>query len=162
MSTALAVIRDEHRSMGAVLKSLTTQVAEAAAGTAPADYPLYGAMLDYLQAFPETLHHPKEDQYLFRRLRERCPQSKDLLDDLEAQHASGAKALSSLRSALAEAVKSGDIHPFTAALVAYANFQWSHMREEEDRVLPLAERELSAEDWAFIDAAFAVNRETRW
>ena len=57
MSTALAVIRDEHRSMGAVLKSLTKQVGEAAAGSAPADYPFYGAMLDYLQAFPETLHH---------------------------------------------------------------------------------------------------------
>jgi len=162
MSTALAVIRDEHHSMGAVLKSLTKQVTEAAAGTVPADFPLYGAMLDYLQAFPETLHHPKEDQYLFRRLRERCPQSKDLLDELEAQHVSGAKALANLRVALTEAAHSGDIQPFAAALLAYADFQWSHMRKEEEQVLPLAERELSAEDWAFIDAAFALNRETRW
>jgi branched-chain amino acid transport system ATP-binding protein len=162
MRTALHVIRDEHRSIGAVLKALTKQVGEAAAGTAPADYSLYGAMLDYLQAFPETLHHPKEDQFLFHRLRVRCPQSADLLDELEAQHASGAKALASLRTALAEAVRSGDIHPFAAALGTYADFQWSHMRKEEEQVLPLAERELSAEDWAFIDAAFAVNRETRW
>lgn len=162
MSSALSVIRDEHRSMGAVLKSLTKQVGEAVSGTASADFPLYGTMLDYLQAFPETLHHPKEDQYLFRRLRERCPKSSKLLDELEAQHAAGAKALANLRSSLAAAANSGKLEPFATALTAYAEFQWNHMRKEEEEVLPLAERELSADDWSYIDAAFSVNRESRW
>jgi hypothetical protein len=31
------------------------------------------------------------------------------------------------------------------------------MRKEEHQVLPLAERHLTAEDWAVIDAAFAAN-----
>ena len=162
MSTALAVIRDEHRSIGAVLKSLRKQVAEAAMGTVPPDFPLYGAMLDYLQAFPETLHHPKEDQFLFRRLRDRCPQCSELLGELEAQHKSGAKALARLRETLTEGGRSGDMRPVADALMTYAEFQWNHIRKEEEQVLPLAEHELSAEDWAFIDAAFAVNRETRW
>jgi hemerythrin-like domain-containing protein len=37
----------------------------------------------------------------------------------------------------------------------YADFQWRHMRTEEDLIMPLAERELSGEDWQRIDAAFA-------
>jgi hypothetical protein len=31
------------------------------------------------------------------------------------------------------------------------------MRKEEDRLLPLAERHLQAEDWKAIDAAFSAN-----
>ena len=29
------------------------------------------AMLEYIRNFPERLHHPKEDAYLFARLRDR-------------------------------------------------------------------------------------------
>jgi len=162
MSTSKEIIRDEHRSMAAVLNSLTKQVTEAAAGKGPADLPLYGAMLDYLQAIPEVLHHPKEDQYLFRRLRERCPAAAPLLNELEAQHVSGAKTLANLRELLEEASCSGQVGPFADALNQYAQFQWKHMRMEEEQILPLADRELSAEDWAYLDAAFAVNRGPRW
>ena len=33
------------------------------------------------------------------------------------------------------------------------------MRKEEQQLLPLAERHLTAEDWQAIDAAFAANRD---
>ena len=42
---------------------------------------------------------------------------------------------------------------------AYAEFHWSHMRCEEQELLPLAEQSLAEEDWAAIEAAFAGNED---
>ena len=44
------------------------------------------------------------------------------------------------------------------SLDAYAEFMWQHMSTEEEVVLPLAEANLTPEDWASIDTAFAANR----
>jgi hemerythrin-like domain-containing protein len=119
-------------------------------------------MLDYLQAYPELLHHPKEDEYLFRFLRERCAEANAVLDELQAQHARGAELLQELRRTLDGSRSPGNFDAFFPVLTAYADFQWKHMRTEEDVVLPLAERHLTPADWQAIDAAFASNRERTW
>ena len=89
MKDALSIIADEHRSLAAELKGLQAHVAEARAGRVSADFHLAGAMLDYIQAFPERLHHPKEDEYLFRFLRLRSAEAASVLHELEAQHTGG-------------------------------------------------------------------------
>ena len=43
---------------------------------------------------------------------------------------------------------------FAEAVQAYAAFHWDHMRTEEDTLIPLARRHLTARDWEEIDAAF--------
>jgi hemerythrin-like domain-containing protein len=48
---------------------------------------------------------------------------------------------------------------FEAAAQRYVDFYFEHMTLEEKQVLPLAERVLTAEDWAELDAAFAANRD---
>ena len=48
---------------------------------------------------------------------------------------------------------------FDAAVTAYVDFHWAHMRKEEDLVLPVAEASLTADDWKTIDAAFASNED---
>src|SRR5262245_59685160 len=65
------VIRDEHRSLGAVIHGLEYLIREARAKTVAPQFPLLRAILHYIKAFPETLHHPKEEAYLFRKLRTR-------------------------------------------------------------------------------------------
>jgi branched-chain amino acid transport system ATP-binding protein len=162
MTSALAIIKDEHRSMAAVLKALQAHVAQARGGAAAPDYALAGAMLDYLQAYPERLHHPKEDETLFRLLRLRCAEARATLDELEAQHLRGAEWMGELRRALALSRAAGDFAAFDPVLAGYADFQWQHMRTEEEVILPLAERHLTAQDWQHIDAAFAANREPGW
>jgi benzoate-CoA ligase len=162
MRTALLVIRDEHRSIGAVLKYLTRHVTEAATTAAISDCTLYGAMLDYIQDLPERLHHPKEDEFLFPRLRQRNAAAAPLLDELISQHATGRSKLHELRAALNAAVRSSDLQPFAEAVSTYAEFEFQHMRLEEDRLLPMAEISLSVEDWNEINAAFAANRKEQW
>jgi hemerythrin-like domain-containing protein len=118
-------------------------------------------MIYYIDQFPERLHHPKEDHYLFARLAKRAPQAVALIDELRAEHVKGAQLVRDLEQALIglEVGWAGGAAAFCAAIDAYAEFHWSHMRKEEQQLLPLAERFLTAEDWRVIDDAFAGNND---
>jgi benzoate-CoA ligase len=162
MQTALFIIRDEHRSIGAVLKFLTTQVSQSPHASWIVNAALYGELLDYIHDVPDRLHHPKEDEVLFPRLRQRSAEAAPLLDELISQHAAGKSQLSELRAALRTAFQSKDLKPFADAVGAYANFEFQHMRLEEEQLLPLAEKSLLVEDWTEINAAFEANRKEQW
>ncbi|MBT0963821.1 hemerythrin domain-containing protein [Denitromonas iodatirespirans] len=162
MTQAIDIIKDEHRSMGAVIKGLQAQVSAAQNGDEAPDFFLFGAMLDYIEALPDRVHHPKEDEYLFRFVRLRSAEAAAILDTLEAEHARCAELLAGLRQALGAARDSSDLSGFAAALDHYASFLWAHMRMEEEQILPLAAAHLTDEDWQVIDAAFAANRGGQW
>jgi len=154
---AIQIIEDEHRSLAAVLHGLLYLVREIRLRGAAPNFELLGAMLHYIDAFPERFHHPKEDAYLFRRLRERDPGSAELLDRLEAEHKEGAKHIAALKDALARYRHEGEFAGFAQGVADFASFHWEHMRAEESDVLPRARKHLTAADWAEIDAAFADN-----
>ena len=97
----LAVIRDEHRSLAAVIHGLEYLVRQARDGGAVPSFPLLRAMLHYIKAFPETLHHPKEDAYLFRKLRARTHEFDATLDELERQHVVGHAHVEELEQSIA-------------------------------------------------------------
>ena len=153
---AVGIIRDEHRSLAAVLHGLLYLVHRIRDRKAEPDFELLGAMIYYIDAFPERFHHPKEDQYLFRLLRIRHPDGAALLDRLTTEHRAGAEKIRMLEQALARYREGGasEFGNFLAAMEAYAAFHWDHMRAEEMELLPLAERYLSTDDWEVIDAAF--------
>ena len=48
---------------------------------------------------------------------------------------------------------------FEQAAQLYADFYFQHMTLEEKHILPLAEKMLTEQDWADLDAAFAANRD---
>ena len=48
---------------------------------------------------------------------------------------------------------------FEASVKRYIDFYLTHMGIEENEVLPLAQKHLTAEDWAELDAAFLANRD---
>ena len=153
---AIKIIHDEHRSLAAVLHGMLYLVRQTRERGAKPDFALLGAMVYYIDTFPERFHHPKEDQYLFRLLRMRCPDAGPLLDRLQAEHRAGASKIRGLEQALARFQQGGmaEFAGFNTAVDDYANFHWDHMRAEEKEVLPLAEKHLTAGDWEAIDAAF--------
>ena len=160
MHRAVSVILEEHRSLAAVLHGLDHVCADMAQRATAPNYELLWAMLTYIDRFPERLHHPKEDQYLFRALRLRAPQARALLDTLEAQHRDGARLIAGLHQALAdlqEGVAHADAAGLARLVAQFCDFHWRHMRLEEDELLPLAERTLDAGQWQEIDDAFAAN-----
>ena len=154
-------IRDEHRSISAVLHGLKQLARDAQNAGVKPDFAVFRAMIHYIDEFPEQLHHPKEDQYLFPPLAARVPQMQPLIDSLRGEHKQGAKLVRELERAL---VFFEDSWPMGAAefletVDAYADFHWQHMRKEEEQILPQAERYLTARDWEAIDRAFDVNRD---
>lgn len=162
MQSAIAIIKDEHRSMASVIKGLLNNVTAIRSGDMEPDVYLFSAMFDYIEAYPDRLHHPKEDEYLFRFLRQRTELSHAILDELQEEHARGGELLDALRRALATYKQDQDLDAFETGLKAYADFYWSHMAKEEKIVLPMAAEHLTADDWEVIDAAFQANREKAW
>ena len=124
------------------------------------------AIVRYVQEFPVTLHHPKEEEHLFSRLRERTTSCNAELDELERQHERDRPARGRAGAAGRGAGRGRCARPRCARrarsrkrCARYASFLWDHLGREEGVILPAAQRHLLAEDWAAIDAAFAENRD---
>jgi hemerythrin-like domain-containing protein len=160
-SKAIRIIHDEHRSISAVLSGLRELARIAQDPSVRPGFAVLHAMIHYIDAFPERLHHPKEETFLFTPLVNRAPAAKALVDALSREHDQGAKLIRELQRSLMKF----EIHwpkgapEFAAAVKAYADFHWDHMRKEERELLPLAERHLTAEDWRTMAEAFAANRD---
>lgn len=161
MRKASSILRDEHRSIAAVLHGLTTLAGKARDPALRPDFAVFHAMLRYIDDFPERMHHPKEDRFLFALLAKRAEEARPLIEELRAEHVQGAKLIRELEAGLRhfETHWPDGGEAFAALVDAYAQFHWKHMRKEEDRLLPLAERMLTAQDWGVIDAAFAANED---
>ena len=160
----LAIIRDEHRSIAAVIHGLEHIVREARSTGAAPSFPLLRAIARYVRAFPEALHHPKEDAYLFPRLRARTSECDATLAELEAQHVAGTMLVDAFERSVAayEADPATGFAGFASAVAAYASSQMAHMALEAKVVIPAARQYLTADDWAQIGAAFGDNGDPRF
>ena len=155
---SLRIIQDEHRAITSVIEGLRHLVAAIRERRMAPDHALLGALFHYIEAFPEKLHHPKEDHFLFARLRTRRPDAGLVLDALEAEHEIGRERFAELKAKWERFREDpAALEALVEGVERYAHFHWRHMRREEDEVLPLAAKALTDEDWAAIDAAFASN-----
>ena len=157
---ALNLIKDEHRSLAAVihaLQFLTKKIEE----DQQVNINLLNAIVHYLHQFPEKMHHPAEDKYIFLPLRQKTQEAKYVLDSLEAEHAAGDERASKLLFALNQLAdkKPNSVDDFSHAVDEYAMFYWSHMMSEETIILPLAERILSDGDWDLAAQGFESNHD---
>jgi len=159
MRKALSIIREEHRSIGAILHGMQYLVNEIRTRKTKVDTRVFRAMIYYLDTFSERMHHPKEDRYVLAPLRRLGGQAETLAAELEAEHAEGGNALLRLEQYLVRYEEGGDkeFPAFARAIDEFVQGYWKHMRKEEDEVLPLAEKLLPESDWPSIDRAFEEN-----
>jgi hemerythrin-like domain-containing protein len=161
MPLAVRVIRAEHDALSAMLRTLPLLLdAQRQAGTAP-DFVALRAMLFYVDEFPERLHHKKESELLFPKLRARAPALRDTLDELDADHAQGERAIRELQHSLLAWEQMGEPRraKFEQQLKVYSARYLRHMKREEAEVLPRAAQLLSDEDWADLDEAFGSHQD---
>lgn len=157
----LEIIREEHQALAAMLRALSMLLAHARRLGELPDFGVLRAMVFYIDEFPERLHHTKESELLFPRLRARAPQLAPVLDRLDAEHARGEALIRRLEHTLLAFEVMGEPRreAFEMAVQHYIGFYLEHMAAEEAQVLPAAREHLGAEDWALLDAAFASNRD---
>jgi len=158
---AIRIIHEEHMAMSAMLQTLHLVAKRLKAGSSAQDFDLVRAMLFYLDEFPDKLHHRKESEVLFRKLRAVAPSSSALLDQLDHEHAAGAQAILELEHLLLAFEQLGDSRrqAFLDAVDRYVDKHVHHMRTEETEVLPLADKSLSDADWDAVNAAFREERD---
>ena len=164
--TALTVIRNEHAALSAMLRTLVLLLEQHRRQRSLPPFDVLRAMLFYVDEFPERLHHTKESELLFPKLRARSLQAREVLDRLDRDHAPGERAIRNLEHKLLGfemMAGTGQLEArreqFEQAVRQYVDFYLEHMRVEESVVLPLAEKVLTAEDWAEVDTAFETNRD---
>ncbi|HJW27488.1 MAG TPA: ATP-binding cassette domain-containing protein [Rhodocyclaceae bacterium] len=156
---ALRVISDEHRNLWRIATTIDLVADEIDAG-ANVDPAFFGAIFDYIETFIDSFHHPKEDDYLFRLLRQRSADAGQALDRLQAEHRNGPENLKGLRGMLGGlADGSGDTARFTEALRTYTRGLKGHIGTEEKEVMPIARQALLPADWQEIDRAFLDNED---
>ena len=155
----LDIIHSEHQALAAVLQALRFVVDEIRSGKRQPDFRLLAAMVDYITKVPDKVHHPKEDNYLFPKLRDRSASAAELIAVLEAQHAEGYRMTAALQAALIHYQSIGEkgFAAFDTLVQQYLDFNWKHLNREETELLPLARTALSAGDWKEVDAAFSAN-----
>ena len=156
---AIRTIEDEHDRLSAVIHGMQHFVRAVNKGKKAPDPKVFRAMLLYISEYPEKIHHPKEDRYLFARLRERTNQVNQTLDELESQHMQGDSQLRALEHALTHYELEGvaAFQSFFELVETYAKFYFTHMSLEENVIFPAAVKFLTPEDWAVINAQFSTN-----
>ena len=84
---AFDVIRDEHRALAAMLRSMGLLVDQARRAGHPPDFAVPRARLFDVAGFPERLHHPKASEWPSPQVRSRCPERSATLVRLVAAFA---------------------------------------------------------------------------
>jgi hemerythrin-like domain-containing protein len=158
---ALNVIRDEHEALAAMLRSILLLLEYHRQHATLPDFAVLRAMLFYVDEFPEQRHHRKESELLFPKLRARTPLAREQLDQLDAEHGRGERAIRDLEHTLLGFEMMGDPRrqAFEDAAKRYVDFYLRHMAVEEQEILPLAEKVLTEADWDELDDAFGRNRD---
>ena len=164
MSThaTLLVIRDEHSALSAVLRSISPLLSEHRRRHTLPDFTVLRAMLFYIDEFPEQIHHTKESELLFPRVRARSAEGAEVLDRLDADHERSAirvRELVGFEMMVDGPDGAARRAAFEEAMDKYIFEYLDHIRTEERVVLPLAERVLTTADWLELDAAFMQNRD---
>ena len=153
MPTTLALWHAEHVNFAKLLNVLDGQLMLFHGGKSP-DYELMLNIMFYMTHYSDVLHHPKED-LVFAKIREREKGVAATVDELAAQHARMHKAGQELVRQLDDIVNGTISSREAVEAVAreYVGTLRSHMRIEEEEILPLADQLLTGRDWKAIHAA---------
>ncbi len=158
---AVQVIIREHQQLSMVIAGMQRAVKLLDAGDDVPRPMMIRSMLFYISEYPEQLHHPKEERYLFARLRHHANDFDKSIDELEEQHAQGKTQLRNIEQALTRYELAGEsaLPVLRNSVEGYAAFSADHRRLEEEVILPAAYQWLTEEDWNELDEEFGTNRD---
>ena len=157
--SSLQIIREEHSSLAAMLQSLRMMLQRGPGTDTRQYFDVLGAMLFYIDEFPEKLHHTKETALLFPRVLQASPAMRETIARLDHDHHKSEAGVRELRHLLMawELLGESRRKVFEEHCSRYLDAYMEHMKLEEQVILPEAEKCLSEADWLLLDAAFAQN-----
>lgn len=152
MQYTLMLWHADHVNFGRLLAILERELEL----TGSPDYQLLLDILYYIEHYSDALHHPKED-LIFARVGARDANVADLVAALSRQHVDLREMNEALQRELEDVVNGSIVSRahITALGQTYIGAFREHMRTEESRILPLADRVLTSRDWDEVDATMA-------
>jgi branched-chain amino acid transport system ATP-binding protein len=158
----LHILQTEHRNMwrlATAMRTLARELHLCEAPQAESELRTIGLILDYIDAFTDRFHHPKEDDFLFKLLAERDAAARVQIAQLQQQHRDGPKYRRQLRELIAARLAGDEVElgALQERIEQFCAHLIEHIRIEESTLMPLAAEVLTAQDWQLIDAAFADN-----
>jgi hemerythrin-like domain-containing protein len=151
LGSAIEVLRAEHRNIIQLLQALEHQIDVFAQDGAP-DYDVIDGVADYFLDYPDRCHHPKED-LVFARLHESHPEHAATIGDLAREHRDIHECAQRFRHTVSLLLNETDIarSAVVDAARVFIEAERRHVRMEEERFFPLAERLLTPETWLKIE-----------
>lgn len=158
MRPAMRVLMGEHMALKGITRILRMD-AEILDRGQDVDAAVLKSIVEYIETFPDRIHHPKEEHYLFKAMRKRSPEAATALDHLFREHQQENAMIRDFAAAVDAYAQDTAVSRAIMARAArdYADFVEDHIERENREAFPLAERILSEDDWAEIDTAFADN-----
>lgn len=147
----LARLLVEHDHILKTLNLLEMQFLDLCRGGTP-DFSLMRSILEYIQEYPEQIHHPLEDR-IYSILLERVD-DVELIQELIAEHTELETETRKIRESL-KLLESGVVSPedIMKQLSEFLIRQRQHMYIEEEKVHPLIESVLTKEEWEHVQLA---------
>uniref|UniRef100_A0AAU2JUM5 Hemerythrin domain-containing protein n=1 Tax=Streptomyces sp. NBC_00049 TaxID=2903617 RepID=A0AAU2JUM5_9ACTN len=135
---------------------------ELIAAVTPGDTARALVLADHFRAYRLGLHnhHHGEDEHLWPPLLARVDLEADLVLRMEAQHERVAATLSAAGDALPaweRTAGEADRDRLVAVLAEHRSVLVEHLDDEEESLLPLAARHLSAHEWGALGEHFMTN-----
>jgi len=151
MHPLIAELHQDHINLSRLLSLLERESMLFQQGYDP-DYLLMLDMVEYVESYPDLIHHPREDA-IFRVYLERHRFGEDIIRQLIEEHKALVQHSHQLRDMI-EQVLQGSVFPrelIESQLFTYIEMQESHLNAEEAHVFELINQTLQPEDWARIE-----------
>jgi hemerythrin-like domain-containing protein len=153
MHPHLQELHQDHLNFARILALLEKQLGMLRLGQ-NADLHVLIEIVDYMQSYPDLLHHPRED-VIFSTCLERSPQDNEMLKKLMAEHQSLVQQTRALRELLDQWELGSPLprETIAASIEEYLRVQWEHLNLEESTIYQMLSAQLTDEDWLRIGAA---------
>lgn len=153
MHPRLQELHKDHTNFARILALLEKQLGLVRQGNS-ADLYILSEIVDYMQSYPDLLHHPRED-IIFNVYMERTSREKEQIETLMREHRQLLDRTKSLREYLDQWELD---YPLPRDAIAdliddYLRAQWDHLNLEEGTMYKILSEELTPEDWDRIEAS---------
>lgn len=158
---ALSIIVNEHLGLWRIIDLLDSLQQDMNLRGNKPDELLLTTIFDYIEHFSDRVHSQPQEVLLYKKLREKSPESSALIDKLENGYVVGHKALSELRDLLSICSQRWpkEREPFSHALSRFTQGLRKHIKKEEGVIIPRAREVLSDDDWDQIVSAKDQNND---
>lgn len=156
MASIMDQLHQDHRNLARVLTVIEQQLLTLR-HAGEADFALLNDALDYVEHYPDLVHHPREDLLFERYLANPAAPARHAVERLSAEHRELKAMTEALRSALEAVLQDTPLErePLVAQLETYVERQRRHIDTEEAEIFPLLLRELREEDWQAAEEVLA-------